>query len=280
MKRSLLVNVVLALFVAALGTWMTLKPGDTPKEEFRLSSLKRGDVRTIRISRKDLPEFVLERQGKDWVQTAPFKARTDSSQTGRLLDLAVATSRRKLPAQDLARFELDAPFARLTLDTTTFAFGTVNSLTNEQYVLAGDGVFLISPAFGFGLPTRRDSLASHMLLGEGEVPAGIETPQVSVVTRDGRLALSPAPPEAERPSQDDLQHWVEQWRFASSLVTQEAPAPVNGESVKVILKGGRVIEFVITQRQPQLLLVRRDENLQYAFPADQAARLLAPAPRP
>jgi len=237
MKRSLLINLLLALLVGGLAVWMTLRPGHESSEPAQpLSALKRNDVDRIRIQRDGLPEFVLERRGRQWMQTQPFRARTDGSQAGRLLDLVAATSSRRLPAADLERFELVRPFASVTLGEQVFAFGAVNPLTNEQYLLTSGSVHLVSPTIGFGLPTRTDALASHMLLAEDEIPVSLRAGAVAMETRDGRIVLDPEPPEAERPSQDALRDRLEQWRYASSLSTAPAESPPKGELVRVGLK--------------------------------------------
>ena len=277
MKRSLLINLLLALLVGGLALWMTLQPGRKSSDPAQpLSVLKRDDVDRIRIQREGLPEFLLERRGRQWMQTQPFRARTDGSQAGRLLDLVAATSSRRLPATDLERFELVRPFARVTLGDQVFAFGAVNPLTNEQYLLTNGSVHLVSPAIGFGLPTRSDALASHMLLAEDEIPVSLRVGAIGIETRDGRLLLQPEPPEARRPSQDDLRDWLEQWRYASSMSTAPAESSLEGEPVRVGLKDGRMLEFVVVRRTPQLVLARRDEHLLYTFPAEQATRLLSP----
>ena len=277
MKRSLLVNLLLALLVGGLALWMTLQPGrKSAAPEQPLSTLARDAVDRIRIQREGLPEFVLERESGRWVQTLPFRARTDASQAGRLLDLVATTSSRQLPATDLERFELASPFARVTLGDQVFAFGAVNTLTNEQYLLTNDRIHLVSPAIGFGLPTRSDSMASHMLLGEDEIPVSLRAGGVGMETRDGRLVLDPELPEAERPSQDDLRDWIDQWRYASSLSIALAESPPKGELVRLGLKDGRTLEFVVVRRTPELVLMRRDENLLYTFLAEQADRLLFP----
>ena len=51
---------------------------------------------------------------------------------------------------------------------------------------------------------------------------------------------------------------------------------LEGEPVRVGLKDGRMLEFVVVRRTPQLVLARRDEHLLYTFPAEQATRLLSP----
>lgn len=279
MKRSFIINAVLAVIVAALALWMTLKPGDKEPPGIALSALKRDAVTKIRITLRNAPtEFVLERDGTRWVQTHPFRARTDESQTGRLLDLVAATAKSRLEAKDLARFELDKPFARVYFNDQEFAFGTLNSLTNEQYVLTGNAVYLVSPVFGYGLPTKPDGLASHMLLADDELPAKFELPGVTLESKNNKWQMTPA--AAEAPSQDDLAQWAESWRYASSLATQVAPADPKGERATIITRAGKTIEFVIAARTPTLILVRPDEKLQYLFPADIAAKMLqAPSPK-
>ena len=68
------------------------------------------------------------------------------------------------------------------------------------------------------LPTRADSLATHMLLAEEDVPVRLELPGVTLAQKDGKWTRSTD--TTEKSSQDDLTRWAEEWRFASSLATQ------------------------------------------------------------
>lgn len=280
MARSLIVNVVLALIVIGLGLWMTLKPGDPGPETFPVSALKADAVERIEIQRRGLPGFVLEKQQGVWRQTAPFPARAESSQVGRLTDLLAARSTQRLPASDLGRFELDEPFATVTLGPEKFAFGTVNTLTNEQYVMAGDHVYLLSPTFGYGLPTQAESLASHQLLADDEVPVSLEVPGARLERKEGKYVLENAPAGDDAPSQDDLGRWMESWRFASALTTRPAVDVPKGEAVRIGLSDGRTVEFVVTAREPDARLYRPDEKLVYTLTAEQGRRLLSPRAQP
>lgn len=279
MKRSLLINVVLALVVAGLGLWFVLKPKDEaqggPAEA--VSQKEAADAKRISIVRKGLPEFVLEKDaGGHWVQTAPFPARVDASKAGRLLDLLGATARTTFPATDLARFELDQPASRVTIDEQTFAFGSVNAVTDEQYLLANDKVFLVSPVHGFSLPTQADSLASHMLLAEDEIPTSFTLPGFKLELKDGKWASTPPPTDPAKISQDDYIRWAEGWRMAASLATQVASGKEKGDAVRIALQNDRTLELIVLSRAPELRLLRTDENLEYVFPADTATRLLTP----
>ena len=276
MNRRLLINVGLAIAVAALGAWMILEPGPKGAPEIALSDRKPAEARSIRIERNGLPTFVLLKSGGRWRQTEPFSARTDNTQAQRLLDLLAAKSRTVFPADDLARFELDHPFARVTIDDRVFAFGTVNPLTGEQYVLSGNKVFLLSPVFGYGLPTQADSMTTHMLLGDDETPVAFELASGRLESKDGKSRWTPPTAATEKLSQDDVARWLDDWRFASSLATRPATAAKAGEAVRITMKDGKNVEFQVLTREPEFILRRLDEKLEFVFAADRAQRLLSP----
>ncbi len=279
MKRGLLVNIALVLFVAGLAAWMILKPGEKSTPTHALSQKKAADATRIAIERKGLPAFVLEKdKAGRWIQSAPFPARTDASKAPRLLDLLGAQAKTTYPATDLGRFDLDQPFARMTIDDQVFAFGTVNAITNEQYVLTGDTVYLVSPVHGFSLPTQIDSLASHLLLADDEVPTAFALPGTTIDLRDGKWVRTPPPADPAKLSQDDFVRWAEQWRYASSLATRVPAKTSAGDTVRITLQNGRTIELRIQSRTPELRLLRTDENLEYVFAAETGARLLSPGP--
>lgn len=252
MNRALLTNAALALLVAAVSAWLWLKPADAPGEpEFPVSALKPADVKTLRIGRPGAPDIV---EG--------------------LLEVLKARSRSRLPAQDLERFDLQAPVARLTANGETLAFGAINPVTGEQYVLAGRQVYLLRPSYGQDLPARGETMASKLLLGEDEQPAAFLLPGRRVQRRDGKWEQSPPPGNAAALSQDDYQRWVDRWRFASSLLTLAAPGQPRGDQLVVELADGRKIELLAREEAGGWRLVRLDEKLEYRFAAEQRARLL------
>jgi hypothetical protein len=77
-------------------------------------------------------------------------------------------------------------------------------------------------------------------------------------------------------SQDDLNRWGDEWRAASSLLTQKSAGAATGEPVTVKLKDGRSIRFVVAKRDPEPVLLREDEGLEYHFSAAAGKRLLTP----
>jgi hypothetical protein len=91
----------------------------------------------------------------------------------------------------------------------------------------------------------------------------------------------PLAQEQEAPSADELNRWVDEWRFASSLVTRPATERRPIEEIRVGLSDGSQVSFGVLQKEPELVLLRQDEKLEFQFSAENGRRLIArPVPTP
>lgn len=270
MKRGWLLNLALFAAVAALGlhAWLTPSREDLAKQP--LSTLRPAQAAHITLVRPGKPDIVLERWQSQWRITAPVRARADDFQVMRMLTVLEAQPTARLPATDLSRYDLHPPAARLTVDGTEYAFGGINAVTSEQYVMRGDAVFSVALRHGAGLPAEASALIQRRLLEENEQPVAVTLPDFSVSQVDGRWTLTPpAPADA-----DDLQRYVDLWRhaFAVRAAPYDQRPPVA--DIRINLRDGRTLAFGVLQREPQLLLWRRDNGLQYQFPATAGRSLL------
>jgi hypothetical protein len=160
MKRAWWLNLTLGAAVAGLALFVFLKPRpDTAGHA--LTTLKAGAARSILIERPGASSIVLARNADGWHMTAPLVAPADPARMQRLLAIAEARSAHRLAATDLARFELDRPQARLTIDGVSIAFGMLNPLTHEQYVLTGNAVYTVGFGYGTALPARPEDLIAR-----------------------------------------------------------------------------------------------------------------------
>ncbi len=273
MKKSWLINAALLIAVVALGWFVYLKPRSDQSAAYPVSVLKAAQVATIRIERAGQPPVALEKKADRWLITSPVSVPADSFQVQRMLDILDAKASGRFAATDLARFDLDRPAAKLTIDTQTFSFGAIGSVAREQYVLTGEAVYALEPRYGAALPSDFTQLIRRRLLAESEVPVHFEFGDFTVKDTDGLWRVTPAPADA---SQDDLNRWVDDWRLASALRAE----PYDGKSkpvaeIKIEFKDGRKLGLGILQREPELVLLRPDLNLQYSFFAAAARSLLA-----
>lgn len=275
-----LVNILLLAVVAALATYALYgrHTDDMPLEP--IAQLAPSVVHRIEIKAAGADPIELARESDTWFVTRPVRARANLTQVERLLDLLAVRGRDRMPARDLENFDLDHPALRVQFDEVLIAFGTVNPLTQDQYVLVGDAVYMIPGHHRSAVPDRVERVLTHALLRKDEKPVSFAFPGFSVERVDGRWTRRPEASGAML-SQDDFHRWVDEWRFASSLLTQRASGNAAAEHVSVTLEDGRTVRFGIVQKEPEFILTREDEQLTFYFPQDTRRRLLAgPAPIP
>jgi len=154
-----------------------------------------------------------------------------------------------------------------------FDFGMVNPVSHEQYVLAGDAVHAVSLRYGAALPASPADLLDKRLLGSAEVPVRVELKEYSVFRQDGKWAA--APPGGDL-SQDDYQRWIDGWRHASAVRVAPYVKGTPAGEIELQFQAGGKLTLAILTREPELALLRPDENLVYYFLRGHAQRLLAP----
>ena len=271
MKKTLWLNGALFAAVVALALFAWLKPQKTALA-FRLSMLKAAEVNRINIEITGSDPIVLERRQAAWQLVSPVAAHADDFQVQRLLVLLEATAKERFPATGLARFDLNVPYARVTLNQQGFSFGAVNQMSREQYVLTQDGIYLVELRYGAALPKNALQFASRQLFAAEEAPVAFEFKEFKLTQQDGKWQLTPA----ANAGADDINRWVDAWRLATA---QSVLPPGNRKPVatfKVRLKNGSETTLAVLQREPELILARNDRKLEYQFSGAAAQHLLAP----
>jgi hypothetical protein len=290
MIRSWISLGVLVVVVMALALWVAYRPRTADNEAHAMSALKASQVTRIRFERKSAAgtagsdaasgskaaaasSAALERQPDGWHMIQPIAARADSFYVERLLAVLDERSPARYPVKDLGRYGLDQPVARLTLNDETFSFGAVNTMTREQYVLADDGVYAIPLSPRTALPRDAMSLISRALFAPDETPVRFQLETFSARLEDARWIFDGP---GEDPGPDERNAWVATWRQANAVEARPYEGGKPLANVDVLLQDGRTIGLGVLQREPEFVLVRGDENIEYQFPAEVGRRLLRP----
>jgi len=276
----------LFLAVAALGSWVYYRPQAPAAQSHALSALSPKDVQRIRLERPAstasaespsapaAPNVVLlTRKGDVWHIDEPFVARAESSQVERLLAILSARSLTRYQATDLSKYGLDGTSPKLTLNDQSVSFGAVNTMTREQYVLTGDYIYTIALAYRTSLPRDANALVARSLFAPGEEPVGFELPDFTAMLQNGTWVIAP---QREDVSADERNAWADSWRRASAMQASHQGARAAKENIVIHLKDGRTVTLGILQRDPELVLLRADEGIEYHFIAATAKRLLLP----
>lgn len=279
MKSRLILNLVLLLALAALGLYAYWRPGEEQQPGIAVSQLKRGEVVRVRIERGATVDVEMAQRDGTWLMLRPYQTRIEPLQLARLLDLTEATASDMLPADNLSRYGLDPPTARVTLNDQTFAFGNINDITNEQYLASGDHIYLVRTFLGYNIPLEVNKLLSHKLLGDHEKPVAFDFGQWRAAKNDkGAWSLRgtlPAAGEAA-PSADELNIWAAEWNLASALSVESYQGTPRGERIRIQLSNGSSVTFRVLSRQPDVELLRVEENMRYRLGSDAGGRLLDP----
>ncbi len=280
MLKRWLVNLALVALVSGLALLLWLKPGTDAGTAPTLTDLPTDEIRTIRIERPGQADVRLEKSGRDWRLVAPLGARAGRHRVDNLLRVAGAEHDTHFAAagQDLAAFGLDQPAARLWLDDAVIQFGAPHPLKNQRYVLYRDQIHLIAGNHFSALGVRPLDFVDTRLLEENRRPLAIALAQFALTLKDGSWQLRPADPEI---GADRLGSYVDDWRHARALSVARDSGRAATAQVRIDFEEDGhtgTLELDILAEQPALILRRRDEGLEYHFPADVGRRLLSLRP--
>lgn len=278
MKAKVILNLMLVLAVTAIALF-ALRPPQKDDTGIKVMDVKREQVSRIAIERRGAVPIRLEKRADGWHIAAPFNARADANQVDRILDVTGATAKQKLPHEDLARFDLDPPQLKVTLDERTIGFGRINDITNEQYAATTESVYLLAPFYGYGIPADADKIASRKLLGDDEQPVAFDFGSYRVARDDqGKWTESGASPAqaAVAVSQDEFNRWADEWRVTHALAVEPYKSGAGKQRVTVKLKNGKSVSLVAGNSATGFTLLRTDQNMIYRFGPEVGRRLMDP----
>ncbi len=279
MRNKVLLNLLLIAALVALALYAYFKPWQEATPSIKLTTLKRDEITRIAIEPRDHATIKLEKRDGAWRIVAPLSAQADGPIVDRLIDIVNATAKQKLANVDLGQFDLDPPTVRVILNDQGFGFGRINDITYEQYVATTEGVYLVAPLYGYGIPTEAPKMLSRRLLDEGEIPVAFDFGRYKIVRdANGKWGTSGAFSAAsgQSLSQDDFNRWADEWRYTSALDVVPNKGGSGGQKLSVRFKDGKTVTLRILQTQPDFQLVRDDNGLRYRFGAEVGQRLSDP----
>lgn len=278
MKTRWLLNIALAALIAALVLLAIYKPGTkqgpvgTP-----LTSLAPQDIQRIRLMRPKQPPIVLEKNAEAWRLTAPLAARANDARVSELVQLATTRVATRFPAAsaELGKFGLDSPLATLFLNDAEIRFGGMHPLENQLYVWHDNHVLLIPVAALRAASAPLNDFLNAGLLEDKTKPLAFRFSTFSLKQNEHGAWVRT--PELKELASDAMNRFVEEWRYARALsVSPYRGKPVK-ERVTITLADGdkaRAVELGVLAREPEFIVYRLDENLEYHFAADIGARLM------
>ncbi len=279
MRSRWLLNLALLLLVLALAL-MYLRHIDQQPVTARLTTISPEAIERVRILYADGEDIRLKKQQDRWSLLAPLHARVSQAKLRNLVALAGAPSELQLPAaaENLEKFGLATPKARIWLNDEEIRVGMQHPFKDARYILYQDHVQLI-PAHHFAPASYRfnNLLDTRLLEGERKLVA-LELPQLSLHLHDQTWELWPKDADI---TADRINSFVDEWRYARAFaVGRYSWRPVR-ERIRIVFDSqdnntnkNSSLELGILSYTPELVLYRADEGLEYRFTEDTANRLL------
>jgi hypothetical protein len=278
MNARTLLNLGILLLVIVLGALVFFSDGkETPGRQPALLPVNAGEVHTIVIEGPQPPALRFEKQTAGWHMSQPLDIMANQQRMASILKLINQTSHAqyKVAGADLSKYGLDPAPVNVFLNEHEVSLGGTDPIHQRRYVLVDDAVHLVTDRYGFLLSADPGGFVSPALL-PGEPPIhAIQLPGLTVTLQDSKWRMEPAPPEEL--SQDTLQTFVDEWRYARALnvtLTDQPPRTASEKQVVIETQGGETLRFALLSKDNETVLQRTDKAVQYHLSDSAAERLL------
>jgi len=264
------INLVLVLLVTCLGALVWLSGADKPQTQAtKLTQMLPDQIDNIRISNHNGPTFSMRRERESWRMTEPYAIEVDDVRVRRLLDiLASPVHTRFEPEQgNLAEFGLTPPAAVVELNQLEIRIGGTDPIAHRRYIGIGKMLYLIKDLYPHLLLAPAESFVSRKIVPHAAELELIQTPDWKLARTPNATRVWQLTPAATDISMDRLTAKVDEWKNAQALKVVRAPAVAADSRIEIQLKGSEsAISFGIL-RQPQgMLLLREDLGIGYDLP--------------
>lgn len=281
MQSRWIVNLLLLVAIGALALVARYEPGieQTPQAG-AVTGLDQEQIDRVRIHRPPRDDLVLARQqGGGWVIASPTALPADQLQVSALTRLAQQKPVRSYPVAelDLARLALEPPRASVMLNDVQVDFGDTEPLEGLRYVRVGAQVHLTPDLYQHLIDAGFSQFVQRRLLPETTPISSLRLPAFSVNKADRDWMIEPR----QDVSVDQIQQLIDNWQQAAALRVSSTDAEPAGERIEVVLDDpAQPLLFIIVAREPDLVLLRPDQGLEYHL-GDRSDQLLAlPPPAP
>ncbi len=275
-----LLNIAMAVLVAALGLFVYFRPGADKPAGPPLTGLTPEAVMTIRIERAK-PEIIsLARADTGWRMTAPVRARANTFNIDSLLRVTTAPSLYQTTAiePELARYGLAPNDLRLWFNDEEIHVGAIHPMKQQHYVRYRNSVHLIPSHVLASAFLGYASFIDTQLLEDERQLVALRLPGLQLVRTDGSWRREP--PDKKRDEQvsgDHVNEFVAHWQNAHALSVERLSTRPALERIQLVYETNgqsATLTLEVLAYKPEFVLARRDEGLEYHFPEDIGRQLL------
>ncbi len=245
---------------------------ETEKELQRLSTIDKNSIKQIQVFRKDLDNFQFDKKDKDWFLTSPQQYRANKARINAMLRMLEVESHAQLnPIDiDLKQLGLDNPIVTMKLNDHVFQFGNTDAIDQRRYVLFQNEIHLTNDSLYQQLLTNVAFFADPDLIPDGFKISSIEYPDNILEHVDEqwqlRMLLDIKP--------EQLKRIPFNWENAQAISAEPFKQPEEAATIKINSTENKQIKYVIVEKEPHLVLGRKELGIQFHMGSDETSKLL------
>jgi hypothetical protein len=274
--------------VLSISLFLFLKPTKIKQtKQFSISTFNLSDFDSIKVDFPSKASVILKKSSESWDMIEPVKARADQFSVQKIISIVATSSSEKLPSNDLAKYGLDKPTMKLKLihkgQEEEFIFGTYNSVTEDQYLLYKENVYLISGSYSEAAATQPIELIDKLPLTKSEEIKYFDfsrleqwqSKRLKVTRNNNEWSAN----EGSQFKQNEMAEWFDMtWvkNPAKSVEKSSIDLRVPYKSFDIHTIDGKKITFLRLQESPETKLYRVDEGLLYNFGSDIGFTMMNP----
>ena len=288
MKNRWLINIILLVMVLSISLFLFLRPSQIKQtKQFAISAFNLSDFDAVKVDFPSRASVIFKKSTESWEMLEPIKGRADQFSVQKIISIVATSSSEKLPSNDLVKYGLDKPIVRLKLIhkglEEEFIFGTYNSVTEDQYLLYKDNVYLISGAYSEAASTQPIELIDKSALSKSEQIKDFDfsrleqwqSKRLKVTHNNNEWTAN----EGNQFKQNEMAEWFDMtWakNLAKSVEKSSIDLRVPYKSFDIHTTDGKKITFLRVQESPETQLYRVDEGLLYHFGSDIGFTMMNP----
>ncbi|CAM8384420.1 MULTISPECIES: DUF4340 domain-containing protein [Candidatus Methylopumilus] len=288
MKNRWLINIILLVMVLSISLFLFLKPTKIKQtKQFSISTFNLSDFDSIKIDFPSRASVIFKKSTESWDMIEPVKGRADQFSVQKIISIVATSSSEKLPSNDLAKYGLDKPTMKLKLihkgQEEEFIFGTYNSVTEDQYLLYKENVYLISGSYSEAAATQPIELIDKLPLTKSEEIKYFDfsrleqwqSKRLKVTRNNNEWSAN----EGSQFKQNEMAEWFDMtWvkNPAKSVEKSSIDLRIPYKSFDIHTIDGKKITFLRLQESPETKLYRVDEGLLYNFGSDIGFTMMNP----
>jgi hypothetical protein len=273
MSKKNILNLFLFIFVCSLASIIYfMKEEDYSLD--RLSAIELTTIDTFSISHNNHLTRFNKIDDNHWQIIEPINIAANDFRIHSLLKIinAPVHSRYAIDEINLKEIGLDSSSTAIMFDDYTIRFGIINPTTKLRFLLFGDHVYTIEDVFYPLISSHFSTLVSLKLMSPDSSIEKLILPNQTIKKDENNLWQSNIDISA-----DQVATILDNWKNTQAFGVHQYLERENlGDIFLYTDKRSQIINFLITDVEPWLIIARPDIGLEYHLEAEAYKQLIKP----